>query len=130
MMHRTRPVKFGPLKPGLQALLVISACVTCNVYFPAAAAENAADRIIEDVWGADGKSVKKTSGTNPQSSLYQQGGRLLLATAGQALNFIIPSIVAQSAELNMATPAIRQITRSIAEASIHPEWESDVIPLQ
>lgn len=28
----------------------ISACVTINIYFPAAAAEKAADRIIDDVW--------------------------------------------------------------------------------
>ncbi len=27
-----------------------SACVTINIYFPAAAAENAADRIIDEVW--------------------------------------------------------------------------------
>lgn len=26
------------------------ACVTINIYFPAAAAEKAADRIIDDVW--------------------------------------------------------------------------------
>ena len=27
-----------------------SACVTINIYFPAAAAERAADRIIDEVW--------------------------------------------------------------------------------
>jgi hypothetical protein len=27
-----------------------AACVTINIYFPAAAAEKAADRIIEEVW--------------------------------------------------------------------------------
>lgn len=27
-----------------------SACVTINIYFPAAAAEKAADRIIDEVW--------------------------------------------------------------------------------
>ena len=32
------------------ACLALSACVTINIYFPAAAAEKAADRIIEDVW--------------------------------------------------------------------------------
>ena len=33
------------------ALALASAgCVTINIYFPAAAAEKAADRIIEDVW--------------------------------------------------------------------------------
>lgn len=31
-------------------LALASACVTINIYFPAAAAEKAADRIIDDVW--------------------------------------------------------------------------------
>ncbi|MFZ5654839.1 MAG: hypothetical protein ACOY42_10670 [Pseudomonadota bacterium] len=29
---------------------VLAACVTINIYFPAAAAERAADRVIEEVW--------------------------------------------------------------------------------
>ena len=29
---------------------LLAACVTINIYFPAAAAEKAADRIIEEVW--------------------------------------------------------------------------------
>lgn len=29
---------------------VMSACVTINIYFPAAAAEKAADKIIDEVW--------------------------------------------------------------------------------
>lgn len=31
-------------------MLSLSACVTINIYFPAAAAEKAADKIIDDVW--------------------------------------------------------------------------------
>ncbi|QID17399.1 hypothetical protein G3580_06895 [Nitrogeniibacter mangrovi] len=36
----------------IPAVLVasLSACVTINIYFPAAAAEKAADRIIDEVW--------------------------------------------------------------------------------
>ncbi len=30
--------------------LLLSACVTINIYFPAAAAEKMADRIIDEVW--------------------------------------------------------------------------------
>lgn len=30
--------------------LVLPACVTINIYFPAAAAEKAADAIIDEVW--------------------------------------------------------------------------------
>jgi hypothetical protein len=32
------------------AALGLSACVTINIYFPAAAAEKAADKIIDEVW--------------------------------------------------------------------------------
>ena len=38
---------------GITALLgalTLGACVTINIYFPAAAAERAADRIIDEVW--------------------------------------------------------------------------------
>ena len=34
----------------LAAVLVLTGCVTINIYFPAAAAEKAADRIIDEVW--------------------------------------------------------------------------------
>jgi hypothetical protein len=35
----------------------LSACVTINIYFPAAAAEKAADKIIDEVWQLkDGES--------------------------------------------------------------------------
>lgn len=32
------------------AVPMLASCVTINIYFPAAAAEKAADRIIEEVW--------------------------------------------------------------------------------
>lgn len=32
------------------AMLAMAGCVTINIYFPAAAAEKAADRIIDEVW--------------------------------------------------------------------------------
>lgn len=35
---------------GLALVCVVPACVTINIYFPAAAAEKAADKIIDDVW--------------------------------------------------------------------------------
>lgn len=38
------------------AAFMMSACVTINIYFPAAAAEKAADKIIEEVWQTKNKS--------------------------------------------------------------------------
>jgi succinate dehydrogenase hydrophobic anchor subunit len=34
----------------LLAVFMLPACVTINIYFPAAAAEKAADKIIDEVW--------------------------------------------------------------------------------
>lgn len=42
----------------------LSACVTINIYFPAAAAEKAADRIIDEVWQLkQGKDAGKAGNT-------------------------------------------------------------------
>ena len=46
---------------------MLPACVTINIYFPAAAADKAADKIIEEVWqlkdgqNKDGASPKDTT---------------------------------------------------------------------
>ena len=37
----------------------LSACVTINIYFPAAAAESAADKIIDEVWQLQKKPESK-----------------------------------------------------------------------
>jgi hypothetical protein len=42
--------KFVPFTTATALLLTLGACVTINIYFPAAAAEKAADKIIDEVW--------------------------------------------------------------------------------
>ena len=92
--------------------LALSACVTINVYFPAAAAEKAADKIIEDVWGGD-KSSESKRDDDKQTSVSDNGAQdVLLAAAASVLDFIVPPANAQ-ANLNIETPAIRQLTQSM-----------------
>lgn len=50
-------------------LLAVSACVTINIYFPAAAAEKAADRIIDEVW-----QLREGEGPSPAAP-KQEGAR-------------------------------------------------------
>jgi len=52
MTHRgARRVPGSKLPAVLLApALLLAGCVTINIYFPAAAAERAADRIIDEVW--------------------------------------------------------------------------------
>ena len=54
----------------LLAFVSLSACVTINIYFPAAAAEKAADKIIEEVWqlkDAETKPAKTAPDAVPEA---------------------------------------------------------------
>ena len=44
----------------LPAALALAACVTINVYFPAAEAKEAAKEFVDKVIGEDGQAVPKT----------------------------------------------------------------------
>jgi uncharacterized protein YdbL (DUF1318 family) len=88
--------------------------VTINVYFPAAAAEKAADKIIEDVWGGEKSSEPATRREDDKQTAVHEANaqRVLLAAAASLLDFIVPPAQAQ-ANLNIDTPAVRQITQSM-----------------
>lgn len=54
---------------------VLAACVTINIYFPAAAAQEVADEIIDDVWQINDDADAKASETkisNPVEPLESQ----------------------------------------------------------
>lgn len=46
--------------------IALSACVTINIYFPAAEAEKAADKIIDGIWQTE-KPVTAPKSDNPPS---------------------------------------------------------------
>jgi len=103
--------------------LALAACVTVNVYFPAAAAEKAADRIIEDIWGP-GKGPKPEG--NEQSSIGEFAGDVLVA----ALDFVVPAAHAQ-ADIDISSPAIRALTASMKARAgeLEPFFASGAIGL-
>jgi uncharacterized protein YdbL (DUF1318 family) len=100
-----------PLKIALASLL-IAACVTINVYFPAAA-DKAADQVIDNITkGSSGSATPPQSFVVPPQSEEHQ---LLLAAVGRVLNAMVPAAQAQGAEtLDVSSPAITRITASMA----------------
>jgi len=54
------------LPTAVLAAASLAACVTINIYFPAAAAEKAADKIIDEVWQLQ-KDQAKPAGTTTTS---------------------------------------------------------------
>ena len=56
------------LLTGFCSLVVLTACVTINISFPPAAAEKAADKIIDEVWQLkDGQKVPSAKPVPAQS---------------------------------------------------------------
>lgn len=101
-----------PLKIVLVSLIV-AACVTINVYFPAAAADKAADQFINDVTGGS-----KGTATPPQSNLLprDEAPDLLVAALGNVMYALVPAAHAQDAEaaLNVSSPAVSRIKASMS----------------
>lgn len=110
----------------LLALAILAGCVTINVYFPAAEAQKAADKIIDQVTGSSGPapsqdSPSQDSSSRPQSApaapppssdsgVFARPGSALLAAAGRVLELLVPAAAAQEqANLNISTPQIRAI---------------------
>ena len=49
-MNKTLEMNSKKWLAALALASILPACVTINIYFPAAAAEKAADKIIDEVW--------------------------------------------------------------------------------
>ena len=89
--------------PAFGALL-LTACVTINIYFPAAAAEKAADEIIKDIQGV---TPQKTE-PKPKASLpdWQMTAFHLL---DNAIDVVVSTAQADEANLNIDSSEIRQL---------------------
>jgi uncharacterized protein YdbL (DUF1318 family) len=106
------------LFPCVTLAVLVAACVTINVYFPAAAAEKAADRIIGDVIGkaAGSSNEGKESPTGALDRREQRhdpsAGASLTLVAGldRVLSALVPAAQAASPDLDVSSAAIRQIT--------------------
>ncbi len=94
--------------PPFIVFLGLAACVTINVYFPAAAAESAADKLIKEVYGIENPSEEAETMPKddmPESSQLQQNDSFFLVV----LDFFIPAAQAQQANINISSPAINQL---------------------
>lgn len=104
---------------------VLFGCVTINIYFPEAEAEQAADRIIDEVRGGDELSSGNLP-LNPQA--FQP--RHAVNVMSRVLNLLVPAAHAQ-ANFDAASPASRAIEQSLKKrfAGIKPYLDSGAVGL-
>ncbi len=86
----------------LAGLLLLTACVTINVYFPAAEAQQAAREFVEKVIGDESAPSEESSDSGGASGGFS------------VLSFFISEAHAQQADINIRTPAIQAIQDRMA----------------
>jgi uncharacterized protein YdbL (DUF1318 family) len=87
----------------------VTACVTVNIYFPAAAVQRAADSIVNETWGGPGQAPQPAPKPAPgdRGSIPQK--IFAIAFAADAL--------AQEPDINISNPTIRALKDSIRTRS-------------
>ena len=116
--------------PLLTSLLLITACVTINVYFPAAAAESAADKIIQEVYGDDEAldSDSNMSDVDSQSGISRLNTNVLISF----LQSIIPAAQAQQPDINISSPGINKMKSMMKQRhkKLSPNYSSGAVGME
>ena len=120
-MTHTRNIRLAML------FIMITGCVTVNVYFPAAAAEQAADRIIKEIYGDKLESAPTPAPAQPDQTSNET---LPLNSAGLGLlDFLVPAASAQEADIDVSSPAISQLRASMTQrhAQLEPFYAGGMV---
>ena len=103
-------------------VLALGACVTINVYFPAAEAQEAAEEFVEKVLGDE--AAPAPAGDNPQAFHAPAPARFSL------MSLLISDAAAQEADITIRTPAIQAIQDRMAarfQDSLQPHFDSGAL---
>ena len=111
-------------KLALFSALLLTACVTINIYFPAAAAEKAADTIIKDI-----QSISPAPEPKAELDDWHNTAMYYL---DKSLNVFISSAQAAEANLTIDSADIRQLRTKMETrfASLQPAYAAGYIGIQ
>lgn len=101
-------------------VISLAACVTINIYFPAAAAEEAARTIVRDVLGEEAnppEQQQSPSETKPgdDRSSYDGSSSKLTFAAEALLNFIVPVAHADQPNIDITSPSISKLRAAMSQ---------------
>jgi len=85
-------------------MMLFAACVTVNIYFPAAAIQKAADEIVEDVRGTKDQKQPEEKKNDKHSGLLDS-----------VKKFIGPSEAHAQINIEISTPAIRSLKQAMKD---------------
>lgn len=94
-------------------LFLLAACVTINIYFPSAQAEEAAERIVEDILG-------KQAPKKEDKGAWLETPKFEMIAVG-LLNLLIPQAQAAQPDFNVDTPQIRKLQANMKQRNLDLE---------
>lgn len=100
-------------------MIVFAACVTINVYFPAAAVQKAADEIVDDVRGSkDDKKLQEEKKDDRRSGIIDE-----------LKGFIGPREACAQINIDVSTPAIRSLKQALRDnfSQLKPLYDKGAI---
>jgi uncharacterized protein YdbL (DUF1318 family) len=112
-------------KISVLSAVLLTACVTINIYFPAAAAEKAADEIIKDIQNvAPQKGEPKAGLPDWQVGVYQ--------ALDSAIDLVVSPAQAEGADLSIDSAEIRQLRAAMESrfTSLRPLYAAGYIGIQ
>ena len=112
----------------LASVLLVSACVTINIYFPAAQAQEAAEKIVEDIIrGDEADEAPPVVPPEQKGSSLVPGGSVPLGS--RLLELIVPSAHAAPPRFEADTPEVRRLQASMKNryASLKPFLDAGAI---
>ena len=116
-----------PVTPLFAALWLLSACVTINIYFPAAQAQEAAEKIVEDILSGSEQGAPPAVGPaqDKQSSRDVSGYARI---AGRLLDLLVPPVQA-APNFSVDSPEVRKIQASMKNrhGSLRPFYDGGAI---
>ncbi len=119
------------LAGGLVAALLLAACVTINVYFPAAQAQQAAKEIVDKVIPPEDQKTQPPAKDDKGQQPNEQPQPEKKSPALSLLSLVIPDAQAQSApDINIKTPAIQAIVERLAQrfsSSLQPAFDAGAL---
>lgn len=120
-------MKATRVTPLLTVVWLLSACVTINIYFPAAQAQEAAEKIVEDILSGSDKDAPPPvrPDQDRQSSLDRPVYERL---AGRLLDLLVPPVRA-AANFSVDSPEVRKIQASMKNrhGSLKPFYDGGAI---
>jgi uncharacterized protein YdbL (DUF1318 family) len=129
------------MTPVMFISMLLTACVTINVYFPAAAAESAADILIRDVYGIEKDNEqapvapepeKETSALEPRAIEPNSLEKLSADIALFVLNILISDAYAAQPDINVSTPGINKLKglMTARHQSLVPHYNSGGVGME